>query len=75
MGKKTEALIWAISLPESKMNSLIQHHGQLPAQPQEMAAKPSDSKHDGGIINAGQTAISGDHSVPGTYPWECESLS
>lgn len=59
MGKR-EVLVWALSSPENKTNSLIQHHGQLPAQPQETAAEPVVSKHDWEIINTGQIAFSGD---------------
>lgn len=55
--EKREVLVWAFSFPETKMNSLIRHHGQLPAQPQETAAKPFVSEHDWDVINTGSDSF------------------
>lgn len=49
---------------QTKMNGLIQHRGQLPAQPGDVTAERPVTEHDGGIINMRWTAFSGDNSVP-----------
>lgn len=64
-GGKRGARLGFLLSRKTEMNSLIQHHGQLRAQPPETAAKPFVRTRDWDIINTHQIAFSGGASLPG----------